>query len=1040
MYREGMTEPIARDPASDTAALGMSDADGEGFGVPSPLDAGRFVFETLLGRGGMGTVWRGRDTRLGRVVALKLIRAEVAQRPEWRVGWHEARAIAQLESPFVPRVYDLIEEPSRACIVMELVPGESLAARLRRDGPLSIDTTMILARGIATALDAAHSRGIAHRDIKPGNVMMVPATSVGGVASVRLVDWGLALGVPQWDAQSKGDDPFRFAGTPHYMAPEQLRGEASRQSDIWSFGCVLYECLTGHRAFVETGSDLLRAITAGAIDLDRLPAQTTPLLRELIARCLRADPVERLRDIGEALPLASSGGTSLSNHRERMFDDLAPVPGAAVPREALIGEIIAALREERAVSLHGPAGVGKSWVARRVARRAIEDPSIGCQAGAIVVDLRDDHDIDSARRRTLAALDPQGVTPPRGDAATLRSRLAQTAKRGLLLVLDNADDVIGPVRDLLDAIRVPGLRTVVVASRAVSESNWTAIEVDPLECPPEGGDRSGKAIAAAPAVQLFVEMANARRRSFRLDTTNAGAIVEACRRVGGLPAAIELAAAQVAYSEPAEIVERLDEVLASETAGRSGSGRPLHWAIESCIVAASDDERVALERLAVFEGSWTDGSAHEICCDDALPDGRLQTALVGLIDRSLVRFVPSAGSSRYRVVETVRSHVRRRMVDASPTGRWHMLRDRHARRIMDLVASASPNLGAPAAILVSLTDWLRRIEHDLPDALVAMAWSARSGDAVTVERAVDAALVLQRLWFARGRYAEGIAHIDALLRRYGERGDTRHVRLLAARGQLRFQTDPGKALLDYRAALSLQRSRMATVSIMSIMPTHESRGEQTRLAAILHNIGLCARNLGDDQAMRSLARSALEEADAMWKETGDRVGEAAIQLSFAVLALGEDCLDVAAVHLAAATPVFEQSGDSIRLGTAIHYAAHLALLRGELGTALSECRRSIRIRRRTGEPEGIADGLRLAGLIAARAGDSVRAARLFGAASMRRTLLGAEVSRTEKPALDRAINAIRESVGRAAFADAFTAGEEFTDDEADREIEQIAIP
>jgi eukaryotic-like serine/threonine-protein kinase len=193
-------------------------------------------------------------------------------------------------------------------LVLELVPGETLEQRLAR-GPLPLDETLEICRGIAEGLEAAHEAGVIHRDLKPANVRITPE------GHVKVLDFGLAKPMrPGIDPRSTDSvlstEQGRLLGTPTYMAPEQARGKSiDRRIDIWAFGCVLYECLTAKRAFDgETLSDVLSSVLRSEVALEELPAATPASVRALLGRCLNKDPRQRLRDIGDArLALEGAG-------------------------------------------------------------------------------------------------------------------------------------------------------------------------------------------------------------------------------------------------------------------------------------------------------------------------------------------------------------------------------------------------------------------------------------------------------------------------------------------------------------------------------------------------------------------------------------------------------------------------------------------------------------------------------------------------------------------------------------------------------------
>jgi Tol biopolymer transport system component len=270
---------------------------------------GPYQIVSRLGAGGMGEVYRGRDLRLQRDVAIKILPDAFASDRDRAARFErEARTLATLNHPHIAQIYGVEESDAGQALVMELVEGETLADRLV-SGPLPLDEVVPIARQIAEALEAAHEAGIIHRDLKPANVKLRPD------GSVKVLDFGLAKAIePTADADraSAMNSPTVTSpamtragvilGTAAYMSPEQARGRpVDRRADIWAFGCVLVEMLTGRTLFAaETVAETLARIIEREPDLSALPPGTPPAVRSLIARTLQRDPKQRLRDIGEA--------------------------------------------------------------------------------------------------------------------------------------------------------------------------------------------------------------------------------------------------------------------------------------------------------------------------------------------------------------------------------------------------------------------------------------------------------------------------------------------------------------------------------------------------------------------------------------------------------------------------------------------------------------------------------------------------------------------------------------------------------------------
>jgi serine/threonine-protein kinase len=308
--------------------------------LPAPgTRLGPYEILGTLGAGGMAEVFRARDSRLSREVAIKGLPAAFASNPERLARFRrEAQTLAALSHPNIATIYGLEETEESPYLVLELVEGETLADRLKR-GALPLRDAVAIGVQIAAAIEAAHERGIVHRDLKPGNVMVTPA----GV--VKVLDFGLAKldaeAAPAIDASQSPTLAVNAAtvagvilGTAAYMSPEQARGRVvDRRADLWSFGCVLFECLAGRAAFSgETPSDLIARILEREPDWSALPAGTPARVREVLRRCLRKDAAARPRDIHDVrIELAEDarGGAGAAASREQSI--------AVLPFENLSG-------------------------------------------------------------------------------------------------------------------------------------------------------------------------------------------------------------------------------------------------------------------------------------------------------------------------------------------------------------------------------------------------------------------------------------------------------------------------------------------------------------------------------------------------------------------------------------------------------------------------------------------------------------------------------------------------------------------------------
>ena len=265
---------------------------------------GHYDVTSLLGEGGMGQVWQATDTQLNRQVALKILPDAFAADPDRLARFtREAQILASLNHPNIAAIHGIEEAEGTRALVLELVEGPTLADRIAK-GPIPLDEALPIAKQIAEALEAAHEAGVIHRDLKPANI------KVREDGTVKVLDFGLAKALQPETGSDPSESPTLTAaatrtgtlmGTAAYMSPEQAKGkQVDKRTDVWAFGAVLYEMLTGRRAFLGDGvTDTLVAVMTAAVDLDALPADVPAGVRRLLRRCLERERKRRLRDIAD---------------------------------------------------------------------------------------------------------------------------------------------------------------------------------------------------------------------------------------------------------------------------------------------------------------------------------------------------------------------------------------------------------------------------------------------------------------------------------------------------------------------------------------------------------------------------------------------------------------------------------------------------------------------------------------------------------------------------------------------------------------------
>ena len=344
---------------------------------------GAYEILALIGSGGMGEVYLAHDTKLGRDVAIKVIPEAFAHDPQRLSRFQrEAKMLASLNHPNIATIHGLEESSGTHYLVMELVPGETLRERIAREGAVPVEEALGIAKQIAEALEAAHEKSIIHRDLKPANVKVTPE------GKVKVLDFGLAKA---FAGEESGSDPSNsptlsqaatlqgvILGTAAYMSPEQARGKSvDKRTDLWAFGCVLYELLTGKQAFTgEDITEILAAVVMREPAFGALPRNTPPPIRVLLQRCLQKTVPQRVRDAGDVRIEIEEALAAPK--------DVGAAQTASAPRSNLLAVVAAALTVLSGVALWG------WWRATRPIERPLvrldvdlgPDVSLGSLSGA----------------------------------------------------------------------------------------------------------------------------------------------------------------------------------------------------------------------------------------------------------------------------------------------------------------------------------------------------------------------------------------------------------------------------------------------------------------------------------------------------------------------------------------------------------------------------------------------------------------------------------------------------------------------------------
>ena len=904
-------EPSVRDEVASLLAAAARAGDFLGLLQPTALPApfvgvvaGRYHVERPLGSGAMGDVYLAWDQRLERSVALKFLRASAAAADRSAVTRFraEARAAARLEHPHVATVHDTGETDERQLfIVMAYYPGETLRERIAR-APLAPADALRVGAQVASALAAAHARGIVHRDVKPANVLF----DADGAA--RLSDFGIAKLLEEPDLLTRET----AVGTPAYMSPEQARGDAvDAGADLWALGVMLYEMLTGRRPR-RGAMSAERADALAALD-DGVRALVDTLLAEDRAR--RPPGAAEVRDLLEALGDAHSAA-----QRPRLPEaGRGALPNAVtrlIGRERELDTATALLAEARLLTLIGPGGTGKTRLALALASTLsglypdgvwfvplaeITAPALVAWSVAQVLGLRDGGSAPAAER-VVAAL----------------------AGRRALLVLDNMEHVVAAAPFVARMLAECHTVSILATSReALAIQGEQTFPVPPLVVPRPGAPDIG----SAEAVRLFVSRARAVKPSLVLDEDTLEVVAEICRRLDGLPLALELAAARAALLSPRAILARLAQrldLLRAESADRPARHGTMRAVLDWSYNLLSEPERALFGRLAVFAGGAPLEAVEAVARDLVLESDASMPALElvsSLASKSLVQAEEqSDGEPRIVMLETVRAYGLERLASSRDAVAGCRA---HRAYCVGLAQRAAAQLRGPAQVA-----WLDRLEREYPNLRVAMerALDERHDG---LRDAAHLAVSLYRLWLTRGPLPEGTGVVRRILAAI-EQADAPGIE-----PSLHAQVVTSAAhLAGARSVFPQARELFARA-----LALHRALDDEAGIASTLANLGWQTWVVGDLGAGEALSLEAL----AMHERLGDALGTALSRNNLAWIALERGDFDEARRQFELVITSHERRGDARAVAYATSWLGTLMERRGDFDSAIGLHARAIEV-------------------------------------------------------------------------------------------------
>ncbi len=943
-----------------------------------PLDFGRYQLQELIGRGGMGLVFRAwllGPAGFRKELALKLIRSvDPSERTRQRF-LNEARLGAMLDHPNLVSTQDLGEHQGQLFIAMDLVRGIGLDALLQHMGPLSGTATMDVAVQLCAGLAAAHGSsrdggpGLVHCDLKPGNVLL----SDTGLA--RLTDFGLAQALDP----RHGPVGLRF-GTLNYMPPEQLLGASlDCRADIYSLGLVIAEMVTGQRFFDEDerqdlGAAILAVDARMADPFVRAPLDTAvPGLSAVLDRCICEDPDARFasvvalghalrdllpgvrdgRSLVELLELAGVADSQsldysmrdssqpLRSSRPATEDRLGPEPDRFVGREADLARLEHFVSEGGGlITIKGPGGSGKTRLARRLGRRLQGRLS----GGVWFCDLSECGNLRELLQEVGSTLD---LPLSRGEPDELVLLLGHVLRGhgSSLLVLDNFEQLAEHAPATLNWWRTLAPETVLlVTSRTrLKLAGEKILELDSL--------------SAAEGVSLLL----ARAEGWSAGEVDEAHLLEIVRRLDGLPLAIELAASRSRLLSPPKLLERLTErfkLLRSQPIPGKERGATLWATIDWSWELLESWEQAALSQLSVFRGGFFLEEAEEVLDLEAYPDAPWAMDVVGgLLDSSLLFSRSRLGQPRFGMYESIRDYASQRLASS---GDRDGARKRHARCFAALGTQESRD----ALYVHGGLERLHRMLAERENLLAGFEAALALGEASAARGCALAAMkVLERTGPLEAGRSIGQQALDAGGLREEER--LQLMRELAWIQSLQGQVEPAIAMglralaLAQRLGVRAQEARIH--SNLAFM--YQNRLQMDRAEAHYECALELAREVGNrplegvilshqgSQWMvlnREGARQRLESAVGIAQEVGNSQSEAHARGNLAMLCSRQGEVQAALAHFWEAIGLCRAGGNRRLEGSALSGLAELLCTEGRLDEAMEACLAALAIHRRLG--------------------------------------------------------------------------------------------
>ncbi len=1010
--------------------------------VPFTLSPGaRFgSYEILqrLGAGGMGEVYRAKDTRLDREVAIKTLSLDRCSQPEALSRFEqEARSACALNHPNIVTIYELGHLNGMRYIAMELVDGETVRSLLAT-GPLPFRKSVAIAAQIADGLAKAHEIGIIHRDLKPENLMV----SRDGTAKV--LDFGLAKllkldRAPGSDATTSITEQGMVMGTVGYMSPEQATGgEVDFRSDQFSFGSVLYEMATGTPAFQKK----THAETTAAILRDQPERLGARMLQApapfiwIVERCLAKDPKQRYastRDLARDLAAVRDRLADAPARESEPRPNNLPVQHTAFigrEHEAAGLQQLLSRADVHLVTLTGPGGIGKTRLALQVAGEIADQFPGGVYFVALSA-VGESGLIASTIAQAVGVRETGNTSRQEGLIEYLGG-LSQP----MLLLLDNFEHLVSAAPVVAQMLTTgPKLKVVVTSQAPLHIYGEHEFPVPPLALPDPKSIPPLEVLSRLPAIALFVARAQAVKHEFALTKENAPAVAAICSRLDGLPLAIELAAARIKLLSPSAMLTRLESRLNLLTGGARDlptRQQTLRNTVDWSYRLLNGAEQTLFRRLSVFTGGCTLEGVEAVC--DTKGDLGLDVldGMASMVDKSLAQQVEQVDKeTRFFMLSTIREYALERLADSDDES---ATRRAHAAYYLVLAEEGAEDMAAHP-------EWLDRFEVEHENFRLAIDHLIKTGDADWGLR-IGAALF--RFWETREHLAEGR---DAIARLLGLEGTAARpklrARLLFAGAVLTAaQGDYGSAFPLFEESLEtcvqLNDNRGVAVALNALAVNARDRGEHAAASSLFERCVAIWKDLGDPaniaRALSNLASvmklqgeyerasSLYDECLTMFRQIGDGAGVAWTLNYLGDVAREKADFVAARSFCEQSLSEFRQLRDSWGIASALSDLAGLSCDQGNNAEARRLYGESIKLFQELGHKRGIARALECLAVSAAAQSNAEQSLHLAGAAAALRQRLGTPLTPAEQPRLEKALEFARRTLGNAAGLTAWMEG------------------